>query len=555
MEAVLTALQAGVTAVHQQEANWYAPAPLRLAVVCALADGADQLVAEAGLAAGFELHAVLPFDRDLTRRDLVEAGSDGFGRLLARATRTLELPGTLADKEAAYAMAGRAIVAHSTVLIAVWDGLAARGPGGTAEVVAGALAAGTPVVHVPLQAHHPLRVLWRGFDPLGSHELDAAPSRPLGALPQVLTTVLAPPADPAERRALADYFAERQRRVRHRLEFHLLQWVTGVRALRRRDIKVPPYAQITAEEWSSFRARCATGEGVIAQLDELEAAYSWADGLAQHFAQFHRSGHVFNFVVGAASVLIALATLLWPAGKAPLAVTETLLILAIIANTRAGTASAWQRRWLDYRQLAERLRPLRSLSLLGIARPQVADNAHLRWTDWYSAAAWRAVGPPAGKLDGAGAAALAHALAEEELAPQVAYHRASAHRGEQLDHRLHIAGTWLFGLTLAGCIVLLASLALFPHWTKENAKLFVALSAGLPAVGTAIFGIRMQGDFSGTARRSLVTAAKLEAIAVEVRRGGPPGRQASLFETASAAMVSDLDQWRQEHAKHELMLP
>ena len=36
----------------------------------------------------------------------------------------------------AYEQAGRYIVEHSDVLLAVWDGLPARGRGGTAEIVA-----------------------------------------------------------------------------------------------------------------------------------------------------------------------------------------------------------------------------------------------------------------------------------------------------------------------------------------------------------------------------------------------------------------------------------
>ena len=556
VDAVLAAVREGVAAIAAREADWFAETPTRLSVVSALADGSDQIVAEAGLKAGFELYAVLPFDRGLTRRDLPQNARKAFDRLLGGAARILELPGTRAEREAAYAMAGRATVAHSGLLIAVWDGLAARGRGGTAEVVAGALAAGVPVVHVALHADQPPVILWRGFDPLAAHELDSAPSRGLEALPEVLDVVISPPAAQAERRALTHYLAERQRRLRHRVEFPLLQWVTGVRAIRGRDFSAPAYAQLTHEEWSPFRARCGDGHGVACELDELEGAYCWADGLAQHFAQFHRSGHVFNFIVGAIAVLVALGGLLWPAAKFAFAFIEFGLILLVIVNTRAGTAGSWQRRWLDYRQLAERLRPLRSLTLLGIARPpQTGDAGTARWTDWYAAAAWRALGPPAGRLDPAGAEALSRALAEEEIGPQVDYHRASAHRGERLDHRLHLFGTMLFSLTLAGCVLLLGGLFFFPEWTAKNSKLFVALSAGLPALGTAVFGIRTQGDFSGTARRSLATAAGLDAIAREFAKGAALPRAASLFESASAAMVADLDDWRQEHAKHELMLP
>ena len=54
--------------------------------------------------------------------------------------------------------------------------------------------------------------------------------------------------------------------------------------------------------------------------------------------------------------------------KLQLAMVEIVITLAIIINTALGIRHEWHRRWLDYRQLAERLRPLRSLKL-GIAAP------------------------------------------------------------------------------------------------------------------------------------------------------------------------------------------
>jgi hypothetical protein len=107
-------------------------------------------------------------------------------------------------------------------------------------------------------------------------------------------------------------------------------------------------------------------------------------------------------------------------------------------------------------------------------------------------------------------------LTEQELAPQIAYHRRAAHLAEKLDHRLH-----LIGLALVrgdGDRLPRADRRLFRRSRLDRAlipSLFVILSAGLPAVGTAIFGIRVQGDFAGTAQRSLSTAARLEATAAE----------------------------------------
>ena len=114
--------------------------------------------------------------------DFEPGGRARLGEYLAKAKCVLELPGARSDAGDAYLQAGRATVAHCDVLIAVWDGEAARGPGGTADVVQLALARGTPVVHVPLDPAAPATILWSAFDPtivtVSEQRRDAAAVRP-----------------------------------------------------------------------------------------------------------------------------------------------------------------------------------------------------------------------------------------------------------------------------------------------------------------------------------------------------------------------------------------
>lgn len=110
--------------------------PARLVVLSPLAEGADRLVAERVLSrerAGLE--AVLPMPEADYERDFETDGSRAeFRSLLARAEAIHRLPNA-PSREEAYAAAGRFVVDRCDVLIAVWDGKAGDGPGGTAETV------------------------------------------------------------------------------------------------------------------------------------------------------------------------------------------------------------------------------------------------------------------------------------------------------------------------------------------------------------------------------------------------------------------------------------
>jgi hypothetical protein len=118
----------------------------RLEAVSSLAEGADRIVARAVLAdAGAALIVPLPFPGDDYATDFATPASKAeFEELLGRAARIEVMPAA-ATRDEAYECAGRWVVEHSEVLLALWDGKASRGRGGTAEIVAYARDLGLPV--------------------------------------------------------------------------------------------------------------------------------------------------------------------------------------------------------------------------------------------------------------------------------------------------------------------------------------------------------------------------------------------------------------------------
>lgn len=101
--------------------------------ICNLAEGADQLFALVVLAAGGTLQIIIPsesYEASFASR----AARDTYSNLSAMAKTKKTLPFSK-PSEAAYLAGGRAVVDDSDLLLAVWDGAAAAGSGGTGDVV------------------------------------------------------------------------------------------------------------------------------------------------------------------------------------------------------------------------------------------------------------------------------------------------------------------------------------------------------------------------------------------------------------------------------------
>ena len=560
LAALFGEIERGARRVLGELPDCFADRPPRFRILSPLADGADQAGAEAALGLGWDLHAILPFDRGTYRLDHPgEPARARFDRLLERSTAVLELPGNREDDVEAYVMAGRATISHSDIIVAVWDGQPPRGRGGTGDVVAQALTSGTGVIHLCPKPDVEPRILWAGFDPdVLTLSDNRSVSRPFDSdhLDAMLAGLLLPPADPQEREFIRFFNAERRHAYRARIEYPLLLTSVGVRRMRAGDLVESHCQRQIDEEWASYRAGCIEAHPVSAELDLLQQAYGWADQLASHFAQTYRSGHIFSFVLGGAAVCLGLSAFMAPQHKLWFAAAEMVITFAIIMNAVIGTRRDWHRRWLDYRQLAERLRPMRSLELLGVASPDPPGTRNnpvaRRWIEWYAGAMWRAIGAPSGSIDAGCAKVLARSIADHEVAPQVGYHQRNATLVETLDRRLELIGTFLFAATLIVATASLVGIMTGARYVEVFGDWFNLIEAGFPALGTAVFGIRFQADFGGDALRSMATAQTLERIDRELRGDVDLVRAADLAEQAARVMLSDLDEWRLINQQREI---
>jgi hypothetical protein len=269
-------------------------------------------------------------------------------------------------------------------------------------------------------------------------------------------------------------------------------------------------------------------------------------------------------VLSASAVLLALVGLLLPQFKFFLVVAELGTIGLLFLNTRAGTQGDWHRRWLQYRHLAESLRPLFYLRRSGlISTPFRSDfvqgNAHREagadWTRWYAAAIWREMESPSGTVGSAEVTALVHEFTEQQLVPQAQYHRVNAERMEKLDHRLHEVGSFLVGAVIAVCVLFLVGYVFLHDTTKALTNPFIFLTAGLPAVGAAVFGLRGHGEHLLAASRSASSAVALDAAASRLAQVSEVEGLARELDHAASIMLADLNEWTIAYRERSLEIP
>jgi hypothetical protein len=145
--ADLEKLSAGVEAALRRIERSFPHEPLT--VISPLAEGADRLIAQHVLARpGAQLIVPLPLPQSDYMTDFGSSTSrEEFLHILNQAGEVVVLP-PASSREQAYAAAGRYVLEHSDVLIAIWDGKAAQGVGGTSEIVARARAGGLPLAWI-----------------------------------------------------------------------------------------------------------------------------------------------------------------------------------------------------------------------------------------------------------------------------------------------------------------------------------------------------------------------------------------------------------------------
>ncbi len=547
MELALRTIGDAAGAARQQYADCFSPESVQVTVVSSLAEGADRIGAREALKLGFELAAPLPFRIEEFKNDFQDLESrQEFDQLLGKAATVLEIASDRSNAGAAYEYAGQTLLDACDLLVTIWDGKDSAGRGGTTALLYEAAQKGMPVIWIEAAAQARMRVYWR--EP-GSRRTEQtyfdeefraeSGDDILSAIAVIVEHLVCPPRAPAERGAL-DYFLRQPfRPLTVNAPFPLLMALLGVRKLRSSDFRRTS-PEIVAANLSRQEIAPAS----------LVDAFVWADECAIFFGQAFRGAFILNFLATAmVTVVVALAL------QPPWSALEICLVALLVYNTSRGRKGRWHKLWIEAREVAERLRASMLIYAIG-SRPELPLGDAPAWTTWYVRAHLRQVGLRPAVLDHAGLTAIRQSLLSF-LEGQQAYHYITAKRFTALHERLSTIGKWLFFFTL-GISVTLLIVGLFELSTlsNETQRLFFVLTAGLTALGAAMYGVRVIGDFEGAAARSRRMVAQLKGLAAKLEHA--PCRFDTLREMSHRAadvLQGDVASWRLVVESRELEVP
>jgi hypothetical protein len=526
---VLLALE---EAVDKAAASGFYPSgrqPLRL--VSALAEGADRIAALAAVEAGMELGVVLPFVPSEYRKDFTdESSSTQFDELLGKASHVLVLDGDGAERQRAYEAAGMTMLDNCDLLIAVWDGGPGRGRGGTREVIEEAARRAIPVVVIdPAGAETMVRSGGPGARPMRFEDVPVLSS---GDLARLVAAEVGAEEGPARAQ----------------------EWLREAKPPREPAIHsaYPLLLRLAGAGPRRGRPRSAEPSLSNQPADPLRQAFDWWDRVAIRAAQAFRSAVIVNFSLAALAVVLAAASLLADEVKWLFVLGEVVTILLLLANTVSAGRRRWQERWLEAREVAELLRVCSMLRNVGIGRG-IADPGQGGLLGWYAGAFAR--GAPLEQADLSDFATAAAPLIAE-VRGQAQWNEATARRMHLAARRIERFGEVLFAAVLVAAIGWLLLDLPAPQTASALRFELTAITAGLPAIATAAYGIRVILDFEGIAQRTGRIGSGLDALLAQWAEKTPSAARLQEFaRNAADIMLGDIAAWRLLTEGRRLTIP
>lgn len=466
-----------------------------LRLVCGLASGADTVLAEAARASGWSLVATLPFARNDFEQDFAAADLPRFRALLSQAVIVSELNGDHGRGGEPYAEIGRQIVEQSDILLAVWDGLPPRGPGGTGEVV-----------QLALDRRVPVAVL--SPDGLGAPVWHTATDN--AVIDAIVATAVLPPADQS---------GFPQALYHEPLVFST--WAaTAVRTFERAMLLGAPRPA------PAVLGTPAPPMPVTGPEQQVDAMFTIADRVAGRYAARFRAAGLLRYSLVLPATLGAFIASFGPGWAKPVGyVIQFGSLGAVLLFSVRGSWARDQGRFIAYRAVAEYIRNARLLLPLGamvtppiipVHQERVAD-----WASWYGRAVLRQAGLPGRYVDPA-AVAMARQGVRTAVEAEIAFLRSRVARFGVIARRLRLIG---LGLTISGFVLAAIHGAMdFAHAGVRTTAWLSELALVVPALAPIAMGLLGFGEYGRLSTRYSAVVAELEAAVAALDRVGPDRR-------------------------------
>jgi len=598
-------------------------APTRL--LSLLAHGADLMAVNQASARGWEISAPLPFGLDLNIAinadpstaeqfdDLLNMRPVGDPEVAQRAGQIRDVASharlfqlaeadvsitaahrlMLANKDHAIsvrsfsdlasgrvAAAGRIMIEQADALVAIWDGFTLGSIGGTRHTIASAVEVGIPVICI--DASQPGRItLLRTPEDMAVLE-SAQQLVDASAIENFIRSLFMPSQTDQNERAIQ--FHTEQWHAASSRRFHAYRRIEtffGGKKMREK------FARLQTKYEGPDDISDGSGQQLLEMANALPGKdgdfisriqtqilqrFAWADGLSTYLSDAYRGGMTMNFILSALAIIVGVAylPLTAVASKWPFALTEFILLAAIVAITAVGRCRKWHERWFETRRVAEYFRHAPIMLLLGVARargrwPRGSDS---EWPEYYAREILRDLGLPAVKVDHAYLRAALDTLLRQHASSQRHYHEAKAAKLARVHHGLDRLSETLFKLAILSVASYLALLAaasmglVSEHVPYDLSKLFTFLGVSLPALGGALAGIRYFGDFERFASISEITAEKLSDVEdrIATLMNAPQGhlsytQVAGLAHNIDDIVVTEIENWQAVFGSKQISVP
>lgn len=468
--------------------------PLDITVISPLAEGADRLIAgEILKMEGAKLKAVLPMETmDYINDFGTEESEIEFKALLGKADEKLVIQ-PQERRVDAYEKAGRYVVDHCDILIALWDGKPGAGKGGTADTIQYARRMRRPLIWIQTNMGNGIAAEWgNGLNTCQLAEIE-----------QYNT-------DTACAAEIENGFKQAHR-------FYLKE---------------------------SMKVGLSAGTLGL-QFRHILKHHIRADRLATHYQHLHfGSDTLVTLLALVAVITAALQAIILPEFPTVLFL-EVLMMAAVLSIVLVARRRRWHNKWIDYRYLAERLRSALFMSLTGVDVFSQRQSGKAgdemtpgQWTVCTFLSVWaQSLRFP--KSSPVQHDALNKFISTAWIDNQVQYHSMASRKLHRRHHILSLSGYILFTLTI---FVALLHMANFKLFLPEALLAFIAIA--LPAVAASIMAIRIQRDYLRKALRSSEMVHRLPIIKNRLLLVGDYKTLFELVKETDETMMAESESWR-----------